>query len=218
MAQCAGLGAFVLVIKSVADLRTGDIGFSSIRGRVGAGVLAGQTSIDLAALLRGRGVENAGWITHAFIVSQSDYESAAIVEAMPSGARRVVLTDRDRIGPGYAYVRLPDEIGRIGWRTSTGLWAEDMVGTPYGFAQYAALAALTLAGGDAANARGWLARYVNRRDPVTRQPCQVICSQLVDEALRAGSVQLFNDGRPPQYVTPGALFWRAARLGELALC
>ncbi|MEU7590623.1 hypothetical protein AB0A95_30575 [Micromonospora sp. NPDC049230] len=208
----------MLAIKSVADLRTGDIGFSSIRGRVGAGVLAGQTSIDLAALLRGRRVENAGWITHAFIVSQSDYESAAIVEAMPSGARRVVLTGRDRIGPGYAYVRLPDEIGLIGWRTAAGITAAKMVGTPYGFAQYAALAALTLTGGNAANAQGPLARYVNRRDPVTRHPVQMICSQLVDEVLRAVRVPLFKDGRPPQYVTPGALFWRAAQIGDVCIC
>lgn len=210
----------MLTITSAADLRLGDLGFASIKGRVGAGVLAGQTGIDLAALLRGRRVENAGWVTHAFFVSAVDYDTATatVVEAMPSGARRVVLAGRDRTGPGYAYVRLPNEVGRAGWRHAAADAAECMVGTPYGFAQYAALASLTLAGGNAADADGWLARYVNRRDPVTGLPVQVICSQLVDEALRVAGVHLFTDGRPPQYVTPGALFWRAAQLGEVCVC
>lgn len=215
----------MLSIKSVDDLRVGDLGFASIKGRVGAGVLAGQTAIDLAALLRGRRVENAGWITHAFIVVGAPGDGTAeVVEAMPAGARSVWIEDggagfnAPRIGPGFAYVRLPDTIGPPGWQTAAAEAAVRMVGTPYGFAQYAALAALTLSGGDAASARGWLARYVNRRDPATGLPVQVICSQLDDEALRIGKVQLFDDGRPAQYVTPAALFWRAAQLGEVCIC
>jgi hypothetical protein len=217
----------VLCIASVDDMRVGDLGFSSIRGRVGAGVLAGQTAIDLAALLRGRRVENAGWITHAYIVTAVGPGWAEVVEAMPSGARRVVLsapdgcgicTAEDRIGPGFAYVRLPDDAGPPGWQATAASRALAMVDTPYGFAQYAALASLTLAGGDAANADGPLARYVNRRHRATGLPVQAICSQLADEALRFAGVHLFTDGRPPQYVTPGALWWRAAQLGEACIC
>ena len=214
-----------LSTTSVDDLEVGDLGFTSIRGRVGAGVLAGQTSIDLAALLRGRRVENAGWITHAFIVTDATRDGAAqIVEAMPSGARAVrmerggVGQHEPRVGPGFAYVRLRPWAGPPGWRGVAAGAAEQMIGTRYGFAQYAALAALTATGGDAASARGPLARYVNRRHPVTGLPLQVICSQLVDEALRIAGVHLFEDGRPPQYVTPGALFWRAAKLGDVSIC
>ncbi|WP_431935811.1 hypothetical protein [Micromonospora sp. RP3T] len=207
----------MLTVASVADLRPGDLGFSSIRGRVGAGVLAGQTSIDLAALLRARPVENAGWITHAYQVAATGPGWALAVEAMPAGARRVLLTDTDRTGPGYAYVRLPDDAGPAGWQRTATLAAYDMVGTPYGFAQYAALAGLVLTGGTTADTRGPLARYVNRRHPNTGLPVRVICSQLVDEALRVAGVHLFDDGRPPQYVTPGALFWRAAQLGAVCI-
>jgi hypothetical protein len=213
-----------LCIASLDDLRVGDLGFASIRGRVGAGVLAGQTAIDLAALLRGRRVENAGWITHAYMITRTPGDgSVELVEAMPGGARRVWMEPAGvgpaapRIGPGYAYARLPDDIGPPAWQDAAADAARRMIGTPYGFAQYAALAALTLSGGDAANRRGPLARYVNRRRP-SSLPAQVICSQLDDEALRIGKVKLFADGRPPQYVTPGALFWRVAQLGEVCIC
>jgi hypothetical protein len=215
----------VLSVASVDDLQVGDIGFANIKGRVGAVVLAGQTTIDLAALLRGRRVEHAGWITHAYVVTEVPGDGTArLVEAMPGGARAVWMEtsgiDRcaPRIGPGYAYVRLPADIGPAGWRAAAAEAASGMIGIGYGYAQYLALAALTLGGGDAARARGWLARYVDRRDPATGHPDQVICSQLVDEALRAAGVHLFADGRPPQYVTPGALFWRCAELGEVCVC
>jgi hypothetical protein len=215
----------VLAVTSVTDLHVGDLGFASITGRVGAGVLAGQTAIDAAALIRGRRVENAGWITHAYIVTAAPGDGTAeIVEAMPAGARRVWIEDGGRgaracrIGPGIAYVRLPDNAGPPGWQTTAAHTALEMVGTRYGFAQYAALAALTLTGATHADARGALARYVNRRHTSTGLPVQVICSQLADEALRAAGVALFTDGRPPQYVTPGALFWQAARLGEVCIC
>jgi hypothetical protein len=215
----------VLCIASVNDLQVGDLGFSSITGRVGAGVLAGQTAIDIAALLRSRRVENAGWITHAYIVTEAPQDGTArIVEAMPSGARAVWIEDggirqnSPRTGPGHAYARLPDSVGPVGWQTTAAHTAEQMVGTRYGFAQYAALAALTLAGGNAASARGPLARYVNRRNAITGLPSSAICSQLADEALRIASVHLFEDGRPPQYVTPGALFWRVAQIGDVCIC
>jgi hypothetical protein len=232
-------------INSVRDLQAGDIGFTSIRGRVGAGVLAGQTGIDLAALLRGKRAATAGWITHAFIVTRvgrwPGNEQAEIVEAMPAGARNVVLNDQaagppERCGPGYVYIRLRDEVAYPGIRNIAGTFAEHMIGTPYGFGQYAAIAGLVLSGGSNANPDGVLARYVSRRQPddffeqnspvgvntpgaaPLGRPRRAICSQLVDEAYRAAGVQLFDDGRPPAYVTPGALFWRTAQLGDVCVC
>jgi hypothetical protein len=234
-----------LAIGSVRDLQVGDIGFASIRGRVGAGVLAGQTGIDLAGLLRGKPGTTAGWITHAFMVTSVDdpfgYWEAEVVEAMPAGARRITITDQaggppERCGPGFAYVRLRDEVAYPGIRNIAGTFAEHMIGTPYGFGQYAAIAGLVLSGGSNANPDGVLARYVSRRHPddffernspvgmntpgaaPLGRPRRAICSQLVDEAYRAAGVQLFDDGRPPAYVTPGALFWRTAQLGDVCIC
>ena len=89
---------------------------------------------------------------------------------------------------------------------STGLWdlstatrekicaaASGYIGTGYGWADYAALAAHRL------------------RIPVPGLPDFIastrtlICSQLVDAAWQDAGVQLFTDGRWDGYVTPGAL-------------
>ena len=185
-------------VGSVEDLCVGDVGFTSIQGVSGAAVLGGQTAIDVAALLRGRRTETAGWLTHAFLVVDGGY-----VEAMPSGAQMVWPgVGYERIGQGFVYARLPENVLRD---------AKKLVGTPYGWAQYAAIAALTLRGGVVAKPTGVLARYV------ARSPA-MICSQLVDEAYRRAGIHLFADGRPPGYVTPGALFWRLAELGDVCIC
>lgn len=196
------------------SLLPGDLGFSSIRGTVGAGVLAGQTAIDMAALLRGRPTETSGWITHAFLVVDSGPDEFQLVEAMPSGARLTHAT-HNRLGNGYAYARLPLD-GET--RQQVAAAARSMVGIPYGFAHYAAIAALTLAGGPTASPTGRLARRVQRRNPHTGLPLRAICSQICDEALRLAGVHLFDDRRPAAYVTPGALWWRAAQLGEIWVC
>lgn len=197
-----------------SDLLPGDIGFSSIRGAVGAGVLAGQTAIDLAALLRGFPGQTSGWITHAFIVAGVRPDGFDVVEAMPSGAR-LATAGADRVVPGYAYARLSLD-GDCRERIAAA--ARSMVGIPYGFSHYAAIAGLTLAGGTAASPTGVLARRVLRRRPGSGLPRRAICSQICDEAYRLAGVRLFTDGRPAAYVTPGALWWRAAQLGEIWVC
>src|SRR5690606_6666249 len=187
-------------LTTVADLQVGEIGLSSIKGLVGTCVLTGQAAIDVAALLRGRRAENAGWLTHSYIVTKAEPDGRVrIVEAMPQGARSVVLVNKDRLTSGFVWVRLPDDAGPPGWQSMAATAATQMVGTPYGWGQYLALAAMTLTG---ARPTGWLARFVGLRHPTTGLPVQVICSQLVDEALRLAGVHVFTDGRPPQYVTP----------------
>lgn len=57
---------------------------------------------------------------------------------------------------------------------------------------------------------------VQRRDELDR-PRRAICSQLVDEAYRAASGQLFTDMRPPAYFTPGSLWWRAAQFDDVCV-
>lgn len=192
-----------LTVRTVDDLQVGDVGFASIRGRVGAAILAGQTALDVANLLRGRRAENAGWITHAYLVVEHRGAPAA-VEAMPAGARLVPLTGRHRCGPGYAYARLP---GLTPWQVRTAAAsAVSAVGTPYSFADYAALTALHLG----------LPHALLRSYVTTSR--RMICSQMCDWALCSAGVHLFTDGRLPQDVTPGALFWRAAQLGSITVC
>lgn len=212
-----------MIITSVNDLRPGDLGFTAIGGRVGATVLALQGSIDVINICKGKRLENAGWITHAYMITEVRDGLAFAVEAMPRGARRVVMgghgqagTERfalddpadrsvgvlDRLGPGFAYVRLPmaatlahDAAGH----------ATEAIGTKYGWLDYASIAALHLG-----LPRELLRSRIERSD-------RMICSQLVDWALCSAGYHLFDDGRLPQDVTPGALFWRAASLGEVVV-
>lgn len=189
-------------IESTADLMPGDIGFSSIKGCVGAGILLGQSLIDAAALLRGKRVDTAGWVTHAYVVTEVHSMGARIVEAMPGGARVEWLTRRMRVGPGFGYARLP--ISEV-QRAEIAAYAPTLRGTPYSFADYASLAALHVG----VRPR-WLRDYVAGTG-------HMICSQLVDHTYSRAGVRLFLDGRPSQDVTPGALFWRAASLGEVVV-
>lgn len=170
------------MINDVRALLPGDVGFSTIGGRVGWWVNLGQ------AMLR----DASRW-SHAFIV----LENGECLEAMPGGARIVPVVRR--LGREYAYARLPltrlqrQEVDRIG---------RSLVGTPYSFADYAALAAWewNLPG------RNLLRSYVSSSG-------HMICSQLVDYALCRAGFHLFDDGRLPQDVTPGDLFYATEMLG-----
>lgn len=106
-----------------------------------------------------------------------------------------------RLGNGYAYVRLPlapeqrEEVSRL---------ALSLIGTPYSFVDYLALALWE-----------WRIPFVSRlvRGYVTRSS-RMICSQLVDYVLCRVGFHLFADGRLPQDVTPGQLFRQAGAVGR----
>ena len=214
-----------MIINDVQDFQVGDLGFTSIGGRVGAGVLAAQSTIDVINILRGKRTENAGWITHAYMITEVRDGLAFAVEAMPKGARRVAFGDaapdpgtwnggitrphalstlavEDRIGPGFAYVRLP--VSATTASDAAGA-ATGAIGTPYSFLDYASIALLHT---------GLPRELVRSR---VEDSGRMICSQLVDWAYCSAGYHLFDDGRMPQDVTPGALFWRAAALGEVVV-
>ena len=111
-----------------------------------------------------------------------------IVEAEPGGARRRVrgIESGDLWSTGLWY--LDDET-----RVNICAAARSFTGTPYGWLDYAALAAHRLHI-PAPGLRGFIASTDS-----------MICSQLVDAAYQAAGVQLFSDGRWDGYVTPGAL-------------
>jgi hypothetical protein len=173
-------------IETVADLQPGDIGFSTIGGRIGPWVAFGQ------AMLR-----DECWFTHTWIVAEKPGQGMLAVEAMPHGARGVYLRGEDRCGPGVGWIRLPLTLQQ---RASVAEYALEAVGTPYSFLDYLALAL----------------RHVGveglTRKRVTDSG-HMICSQLVDHVLCQSGYHLFDDGRLPQDVTPGALFRRAGAQG-----
>lgn len=203
-------------MSTLADLRPGDIGFGPIRGGAGLLVSAGQ-------LMLGEGFRVGTLdIRHVFVVTRT-YDDVLhlapqIVEAMPSGARSMDLRRGDRWTSDYAYVRLPEDYS--GQAEDAAAIACAMIGTPYSFASYAALA-LWRAHVSTPRLEKWIGR---RREPVpfegngtraqnatngfVRLPCEAICSVLADQAWSLTGKRIFMDKRPHQCVTPGALAGR----------
>lgn len=147
----------------------GDIGLVSIKGDVGKLIRIGQW-------LNGDGFDN---YEHAFVL----VEDKQIVEARPNGAVHVPMCHN---WAATEWLVCPDQ-----YRAGVVKAALELVGTPYSFMDYFAIAALRL-------------HLPGPRKYVTTSK-HMICSQLADEAARRGGWQLFSDGRLPQDVTPGDL-------------
>lgn len=206
-------------MSSLTDLRPGDIGFGPIKGGAGMLVNAGQ-------LLLGEGFRVGRLnIKHVFVITEALHDEGpsaeyptgvidkgSLVEAMPSGAREHPIM-LDRWTPDYAYVRLPEDYP--GQADDAAAIARAMIGTPYSFASYAALAAWRFG-----IATPRLEKWIGRRRPLTigyrrdgsklefALPREAICSVLADQAWSLAGKQIFYDGRPHQCVTPGALAGR----------
>jgi hypothetical protein len=197
-------------LRTITDLRPGDIGFGPIKG--GAGLLVG---IGQMMLLEGFHVGPLS-IRHVFVVTGNPGEGTVqIAEAMPDGARAVWMEiggnglNADRWTNEYAYVRLPEDYpGQAG---DAAAIARAMIGTPYSFASYAALAAWRL-GIKTRRLEAW----IDRRKPTITMglrrssqaqialPAEAICSVLADQAWSLTGKKIMQ-GVAHQCVTPGAL-------------
>lgn len=156
-------------------------------GDIGFGIIPGGVGgfVALGQLMLG----DACRYTHAFVVVEDDQ----VVEAMPAGAHLVPIGRR--AGSEYAYVRLPltEDQRQAFLRAARGY-----VGVGYGFSTYLALALAQ-----------WGIPHRLLRSSISRRG-RMICSQLVDQALTDAGVHLFADGRLPQDVTPGDLYYALA--------
>lgn len=190
------------------DLEPGDIGFGPIGGLLGVLVGIGQVLLGDESRFR-----------HVFVVTRAsevrardaagrptDITWPQCVEAMPSGARLYSLAER--WDQSYVYVRL-EGFSRE-QRAQVARRALEMVGTPYGFSDYLALAL-----------KHWgirsriLDRWISREDD-RGYPRRAICSQLADKALSLAGICVFRDGRLSQDVIPGALLYQLLRNGGRA--
>lgn len=205
---------------TIAGLRPGDIGFGP-QSSAPAGL-----AVTLGQMILGEGFTVGPLsIGHVFVVVEPSTSigtfqpSARCVEAMPSGAREATL--RDRWDERFAYVRLPEDYP--GQASDAAAIARAMIGTPYSFASYAALAAWRF---HLRTPR--LEKWINRRGPMQaipglgfqgqdpsdtinfgrRLPAEAICSVLADQAWSLAGKSVMQ-GVAHQCVTPGAL---AARL------
>lgn len=198
-------------ITTLADLRPGDIGFGPIEGLPGALVSAGQ-------LILGEGFRVGPLdVRHVFIVVEESVSigtfqpSARCVEAMPSGAREATI--RERWTDRFAYVRLPEDYP--GQAADAATIARAMVGTPYSFLSYAALAAWRF-GLRTPRLERWIDRrsggvnidsQLHHRRGTIMMPTEMICSVLVDQAWSLAGKRVM-EGVAHQCVTPGALAGR----------
>jgi hypothetical protein len=225
-------------MSTIADLRPGMIGFGPLNGR------PAKLLVDAGQLLLGEGfkvgpltIEHVFVVTEAFVEAQPTAHTIAqafdvpidlvvsrgpwCVEAMPSGARQYPIGDRWT--PEYAYVQLPEDYP--GQAEDAAAIARAMIGTPYSFASYAALAAWKF-GLKAERLETWIDR---RREPeptfttpacatgykdriMAALPREAICSVLADQSWALTGKQVMPQGTPHQCVTPGAL---AAALLEM---
>lgn len=123
--------------------------------------------------------------THAYIVLDDE----TVIAAQPGGARIDRLSDYKNKAI-YIQLELTDE-----QRAAIVAEARSLEGLPYSFLDYLALALARFG-----IKPKWLKKYI-------ADTGHMICSQLCDEVYRRVGINLFNDGRLPQEVTPGDLLY-----------
>jgi len=123
--------------------------------------------------------------THAFIVLDDN----TVMAAQPGGARIDKLSDYTNRAI-YSGANLTDT-----QRHAIVEQARALEGIPYSFLDYLAIALARFG-----IKPKWLTNFIANKK-------HMICSQLVDEVYRHAGIQLFNDGRLPQEVTPGDLLY-----------
>lgn len=188
-------------MPTISDLRPGDIGFGPVGGWFQAPDVIGQFILG-----EGFAVGDVQ-VGHVFVVTGP----VMAVEAMPGGAIEVPIPERWT--SRFAYVRLPEDYP--GQAVDAAAIARAMIGTPYSFASYAALAAWRF-GLKTKRLESWIDR---RKSPIPfpawtptvkapaniALPAEAICSVLADQAWALTGKQVMPAGTPHQCVTPGAL-------------
>lgn len=217
-------------MSTIADLRPGALGFGPIDGLARWPVWAGQAFIGEGFTVGPLKIEHVFVVTrvqpHIAPTPGNEVSEASAVEAMPNGAREVPIYDRWT--PEYAYVQLPEDYPGQG--EDVAAIARAMIGTPYSFASYPALAAWHW-GLKAKRLEAWIGRRTPYRggidlsddwfnhapikapiltngsfmDPPLQLPREAICSVLADQAWALTGKQVMPLGTPHQCVTPGAL-------------
>jgi hypothetical protein len=209
-------------IRSLADLRPGDIMFGPIGGLVGLGVGLGQIMLGEGVRVGKLSVRHVGVVVYAQ-ADAPEFEPTPpmLAQAMPGGAEIVPMTQEKHWTDRHAYVRLPEDYP--GQAEDAAAIARLMVaeGVSYSFASYAALAAWRW-GIKTPRLERWINRRrepgpeIRRQGPhpgqlfTPRLPCEAICSVFADQAWSLAGKRVM-EGVKPQVVTPGAMaiqLWR----------
>lgn len=129
-----------------------------------------------------------------------------LVQAMPGGAEEISMNAARHWTPEYVYIRpayghgAPDAYEAVRVQAElVAMAARSYVGTPYNFLTYGALSV-----GPRGLVHLPLTERTLRRWISTRK--DMMCSQLVDQALADAGFHVFDDERLPQDVVPAELF------------
>lgn len=203
-------------MTSISDLRPGMIGFGPVGGWFQAPDVIGQFILGEGFAVGDVQVGHVFVVTKDWTNNDPGPIAPRAVEAMPGGAVEVAIPERWT--SRFAYVRLPEDYP--GQAADAAAIARAMIGTPYSFASYAALAAWRF-GMKTKRLESW----IDRRKPAQaipglglqghgptetidfgrRLPAEAICSVLADQAWALTGKQVMPAGTPHQCVTPGAL-------------
>lgn len=189
-------------IESLDDLRPGDIMLTSMSGAPAkALVYGGQLLLGEYVRLGKFVVGHVGIVTRAGFYDGPERntftgDTAMLVQAMPRGAEEIPLYRETHWNEHTLYARLPEDDPYQARAAANN--ARLMIGTPYSFASYAALAAWRFG---VKTPR--LERWIDRRDE-HGYPREAICSVLVDQAWTLAGKRVCS-GVAKQAVTPGQL-------------
>lgn len=206
-------------IKSLYDVRPGDLFIGNISGWVGVGVDLGETLVGDGFRIGQLSVRHVGIVTEAGDPALIDGEPAKLprmAQAMPGGAEIITLKPEQHWTSKSAFIRLPEDYPGQALDAAAVAVAMVDAGVAYSPLSYAAIA-LAWRGVDPPKLLKWIDR---RRDPVSvtlpagrtpfinegfRFPVEAICSVFFDQAWTLVGKQVMPEGTPAQLVTPGGL-------------
>lgn len=179
-----------------SNVKAGDILFTDMDGIVPGlfPVGAGQAALFLTRRWWVHVRRWRTWWTRRHVAMVTD-GGTRIVQAMPKGCEMVPVGTRAHESKNI-FIR-PMYRGTYVTEENVVRAAVSYLGTPYNFLTYLKLAAgafrfrLT---------ERWLVRHMSTRK-------DMMCSQLVDQALADAGWHVFDDGRLPQDVVPAELFY-----------
>lgn len=185
-------------MNTLQSLRPGDFMFGPI-----GGFIPGVMPVGIGQLALASRKERLTWkewwkVRHVAVVvcaAGAGYPSSGqaprIVQAMPSGAEEIPI-GLEHWTDDFIYIRPYWSNGVTG--EAVAMYARSYIGTPYSFADYAAIEA------------HHLHLPVPHLDRYIRDSGHMICSQLADQAAADAGYHIFDDGRFPGDVTPAALY------------
>lgn len=211
-------------IKSLYDVRPGDMYIGNIGGAVGVGVALGEIVIGDGFRIGQLSARHVGIVTEAATarggpVGANDLMPPRMAQAMPGGAEIITLTKEQHWTPRSAFIRLPEDYPGQALDAAAVAVAMMEAGVAYSPLSYAAIG-LAWRGVDPPS----LLKWIDRRGPVqdlagmhkaspgmalgmisVRFPVEAICSVFADQAWTMVGKQVMPEGTPAQLVTPGGL-------------